>query len=185
MSKAYKFHDPNGRYFITCTVIQWIDLFTRDQYRQVLIDSLKYCQQHKGLIIHAYCFMTNHIHLIVSRNGKAPLSDIIRDFKKFTSKSIIKTIRSKQESRRGWLHWLFNSNGLKNPNNKYYQVWIQDNHPILLSNELFLRQRLIYLHNNPVKAGIVYAPEDYVYSSASAYMGRREEAVLELDYIEF
>ncbi|MFT5165852.1 MAG: putative transposase [Saprospiraceae bacterium] len=185
MSSAYKFRDPEALYFVTCTVIQWIDLFTRNTYRGILIDSLKYCQENKGLVIHAYCIMSNHIYLIISRKGNPTFSDIMRDFKKHTSKELIKAIKSSEESRRHWMLWIFKSAGERNYNNKDYQVWVQGSHPIQLSSTDFARQRLNYLHNNPVKAGIVYAPENYIYSSASAYCGRLEEALLDLDFLDF
>ena len=184
MSRSYKFKDQESMYFVTCTVIQWIDLFTRNTYRQILIDSLRYCQENKGLVIHAYCIMSNHIHMIISRSGKPTFSDIMRDFKKHTSKELIKAVKSSAESRRHWMLWIFKSNGLRNPNNKEYQIWVQDSHPVHLFSADFTRQRLNYLHNNPVKAGIVYAPENYIFSSASAYCGRLEEAILELEYLD-
>lgn len=85
MSERYKFRNPEGLYFVTTTVTNWVDLFTRDVYRELLSDSLKYYINKKGLVIHAWCFMTNHIHLIISKNGGEQLPAIIRDFKKFTS----------------------------------------------------------------------------------------------------
>ena len=65
MSRRYKFHNPDGVYFITLTVEEWTDVFTRNEYKNILIDNLKYCQQNKGLEIFAWCIMTNHLHLIV------------------------------------------------------------------------------------------------------------------------
>lgn len=92
MSEQYKFHDNQGVYFTTSTVVNWIDIFTRLDYKMVIIDSLKYNQQQKGLVIHSWCLMTNHLHMIVSTKEGFSLSAIMRDFKKFTSKEIIKTI---------------------------------------------------------------------------------------------
>ena len=90
MSRAYKMRNPDGYYFISFATVSWIDLFTRVIYKDIVLDSIQYCQKEKGLVLHAWCIMTNHVHLIVSRKGEAALSDIIRDLKKYTSKSLIK-----------------------------------------------------------------------------------------------
>jgi hypothetical protein len=74
-----------------------------------------------------------------------------------------------QESRRELLMWLFEKAGTHNPNNTRYQFWQQNNHPIELNTNEKLDQRLNYIHKNPVKAGIVRHPEDYLYSSAGNY----------------
>lgn len=88
-------------YFITSTVIDWVDVFTRSAYKQIIIESLEYCQKEKGLIIYAWVLMTNHLHAIVGTEEVYNISDIIRDFKKYTSKKIIIMIKENiQESRR-------------------------------------------------------------------------------------
>jgi REP element-mobilizing transposase RayT len=106
MSLTYTIKNQQGQYFITCTVNQWVDVFTRNEYKEILLDSLRHCQKEKGLNIYAWVLMSNHIHLIVSsRQGN--LSDIIRDFKKFTSTKIVEAIGANtKESRKRWLLWL-------------------------------------------------------------------------------
>jgi REP element-mobilizing transposase RayT len=129
--------------------------------------------------------MTNHLHLIISRHDKGEtISGIIRDFKKFTSVMLLKAIKEIPESRWEWLLRAFRKAGAKNPNNSRYQVWIQDNHPLELITEKFVRQKLDYIHLNPVRAGIVFQPIDYVYSSATAYAGRAVECPLEVVLLE-
>ncbi len=91
MPYTYTIGDQFGQYFVTFTVHQWVDVFTRNDYKDILIDSLKHCQKEKGLLIYEWVIMTNHIHLILSSEGD-PLSDIIRDFKKYTSRKIIDAI---------------------------------------------------------------------------------------------
>lgn len=81
MSEKYKFHDPDALHFITITISEWINIFTKPAYCEIIIDALKYCQINKGLIIHAWVIMSNHLHLIVSRNDQPLLSEILRDFK--------------------------------------------------------------------------------------------------------
>jgi len=90
MSHKYKFRNPDGIYFVTFTVIGWVDVFTRDVYRNVIIDNFDWYSKNKGLVIHAWVLMTNHVHMIISRRGSNKLEDIMRDFKKFTSVNTIK-----------------------------------------------------------------------------------------------
>ena len=171
---GYKIYNPDGIYFITFAVVQWIDVFTRSVYADTVVESLKYCQENKGLKLYAWCIMSNHVHLICKANENN-LSDVLRDFKTFTSKRILLCIESNErESRRKWMLWLFRSEGKKNSRNSKYQFWRQDNHPIELlpDQNSFAIQKLDYLHNNPVEANIVDNPEDYIYSSARNYAGK-------------
>ena len=172
MPSKYKIYDSQEICFITFAVVEWVDALSRPYYKHIIIDSLKHCQQNKGLILYAYVIMNNHIHLIASANEGYNLSDILRDMKKFTSKKLIAEIENNvQESRKRWMLWLFRSNGERNSNNEKYQFWQQDNHPICLDTAHLIDQRLDYLHNNPVAECIVEEPEHYVYSSARDYAG--------------
>ena len=178
MSRKYKVRDQDKLYFVTFTVIQWLDVFTRRLYRDIFLDSLRYCQKHKGLELCAYCIMPSHVHLIIGRHGDPPLDGIVRDIKKYTSVKIIEAIRTNpQESRRELLLWLFERAGNRNNNNKKYQFWQQHYHPVELNTNSSLDQRLEYLHNNPVEAGIVLSPEHYLYSSAINYAGLPEKLI--------
>jgi len=175
MSRKYTIRDQDKLYFVTFTVINWLDVFTRREYRNIFLESLKYCQQHKGLEVCAYCVMSNHIHLIIGRNGEPSLEEIIRDIKKYTSSRIVAAIKNNdRESRREWLLWFFERAGRNNSNNTNYQFWQQHNHPVELNTNEAIDRRLEYIHNNPVEAGIVLSPEDYLYSSAINYAGLPE-----------
>jgi len=170
MATRYRFGDSEKPHFITFSVINWIDVFSREKYKEVLIESLQYCITNKGLVLHAWIIMTNHVHLIATAQQPYQLTDIIRDLKKFTSRAIIKAISdNQQESRKDWLIWMFKRAGERNSNNNTYQFWQQDNHPIELSTNEMLDQRLTYLHENPVTAGHVWEPQHYKYSSAIDY----------------
>ena len=126
--------------------------------------------------------MTSHIHLIIGTNN-TKLEDIMRDFKSHTSRKLKKTIKANpQESRKEWMIWIMERAGKKNSNNKDFQFWQQDNHPIELSNAIIMKQKLTYLHANPVEAGFVAKQEEYTYSSAKDYLG--EKGLLELILIE-
>src|SRR5688572_4595415 len=96
MSRAYKIHEKDGVYFITFATIGWIDVFTRRIYRDILVDSLRYCQVNKGLVIHAWVIMSNHVHLI-ARAESENLSAVIRDLKKVY---VFQTIRGTKRSDR-------------------------------------------------------------------------------------
>ena len=186
MSRVLKITDPEGMYFVTCTVVQWVDVFTRMEYRKIIVDSLKHCQKEKGLRIHAYVIMSNHIHFLLSRTETGSLlSDILRDFKKYTSKQIIETIKVIPESRREWMLAIFSKAGLHNSNNKNYQFWQQDNHPVSIETMKFLIQKINYIHENPVRAGLVFSAEEYPFSSAVAYAGLRFDSVLPIDILEW
>ncbi|MGE0019407.1 MAG: transposase [Draconibacterium sp.] len=165
MSRKYKFLNPEGVYFVSFAVQGWTDVFTRNEYKNILIDNLKYCQTHKGLEIFAWCIMTNHVHLIIRAGGDIHLSDILRDYKKYTSKAIIKAITDNiQESRKEWLLHQFKTN-------EGYRFWRNSNNPIELWSNKVIDQKIDYIHQNPVEAGLVFRPEDYVYSSAADYAG--------------
>ena len=90
---GYKIRDQQAVHFITFATVQWVDVFTRSDYANIVVDSLSYCQKEKGLEIYAYCIMPSHVHLICRADDNTPLSDVMRDFKKFTSKKIVKTIK--------------------------------------------------------------------------------------------
>jgi len=168
MGFKYKIYDQSKAYFLTFTVVGWVDVFSRKRYKDIIIDSLKYCQQNKGLNIFAYVIMTNHIHLLVNSDNE-DLSEFVRDFKKYTSKKIIESIKTEEESRREWMLNLFSFEASKHTRNKNFQFRIQENHPIEVYSNKFIKQKVDYIHNNPVRAGIVEKPEDYLYSSARNY----------------
>jgi putative transposase len=178
MSRKYKIRDQDKLYFVTFTIIRWLDVFTRREYRDIFLDSLKHCQKNKGLEVSAYCIMPSHVHLIIGRNGEPGLEGIIRDIKKYTAVKIIEAIRDNpQESRKEFLLWLFERAGTHNTNNTKYQFWQQKYHPIELATNEMIDQRLNYIHNNPVEAGIVLSPEHYLYSSAINYAGLPEKLI--------
>ncbi|WP_338136761.1 transposase [Flavobacterium psychrophilum] len=102
MLDGYKIRDQALPHFITATVVDWIDVFTRKSYRDCIIECLDYCIKNKGMILYGYVIMSNHIHMIVQSN-EGNLSDLIRDFKKFTAKTILDKIQNEPESRREWM----------------------------------------------------------------------------------
>ncbi len=182
MSRKYKFLNQEQAYFVSFATVQWIDIFTRKVYSDVIIESLKYCQKHKGLILYAWCIMPSHVHLIIGTN-KEPMQNILRDLKSYTSREIKEQIiKYPKESRREWLLWMFKRAGIRNRNNKEWQFWQQHNHPIELSSNKVIDQKLEYLHYNPVVAGYVESPEHWMYSSARNYYGKQGLLDIELAF---
>ena len=175
MSDSYKIKDPDGVYFITVTVIGWVDLFTRKEYRDILLGSLRYCQNKKGLVLYGYCIMSSHIHMIITISEGFRLEDTIRDFKKFTSKSIISTIKEIPESRKEWLLNKFSFEANRVVKGKNHKLWKDGYHAKQLENKKIMQQKLDYIHYNPVEAGIVLSPEEYLYSSAKNYSNLPEK----------
>lgn len=165
-------------YYLTLTVVGWVDVFTRKNHRDAFIESLKYCQQSKGLVVFAYCIMSNHVHLIANTNEPFLLQDTIRDFKKFTSRKIISLIQNEPESRREWMLAYFSSEAENHTKNKHYKFWQGGNHAIELFSEKFVWDKINYIHNNPVEAGLVKNAHEWLYSSASNYQGK--ESVLQV-----
>ncbi|CAM4025158.1 transposase [Flavobacterium antarcticum] len=172
MSRNYKFHHPKGLYFVSFAVINWLDVFTRNEYKDLILESLEFCQKKKAMEIHAWCIMTNHVHLIFRSLDSQNPELILGDFKRFTSRSITKAIaENPKESRKEFLVTAFKKEAEKTSNTTNYQFWRHDNKPIELWSNEVIQQKIDYIHNNPVKEGIVFRPEDYKYSSASDYSG--------------
>lgn len=171
----YTITDQQGIYFLTFTVVDWLNVFTRRSYKDTIVDSLNYCIAQKGLIVYNWCLMSNHLHLIASAKEDAKLSDIIRDFKKFTAKKIIEQIQQEGESRKEWLLKHFEYAGKYDKRIKQYKFWREDNHALYLhpTETKIIDQKVDYIHNNPVVEGIVESPEEYLYSSAIDYAGEK------------
>ena len=173
MARKYAFRDSTQLYFVSFATVNWIDVFVRRQYCDIVVDSLRYCMDHKKLELYARCIMSSHVHLIVSAPD-GNLSDIFRDMKRHTAKKILELIADDaQESRRYWMLWMFERAAEKNSNNEHYQFWQQHNQPIELSTNEMRSQRLNYLHNNPVVSGAVDEPQHYLYSSCRDYCGEK------------
>ncbi len=182
MSNKYKFYNPDGTYFVTLTVVGWIDVFTRDVYRKIFIDSVNYCIKKKGLIVHAWVLMTNHAHMIISRTGDMPMHSILRDMKKYTSVEIIHAIENNpSESRRNWMLDFFESRGKANSNNVKFQFWQQDNHPLEMGGSRSIKNTMDYIHKNPVEHGFTNSEYHYDWSSICDYSG--EKGLIEVEMI--
>ncbi|MDR4893020.1 MULTISPECIES: REP-associated tyrosine transposase [unclassified Chryseobacterium] len=180
MSRKHKFHEKEGAYFISFATVFWIDIFTRMEYFDILIEALRYCRKNKGMIIFGYCIVPSHVHLLF-RSEKCQPSELIRDFKGFTAKKLLQAIEDNtQESRKEWLLWMFKKAGSQNSNIKKYQFWQQNNMPIEIWSLKVFEQKLNYVHQNPVESGFVMEPWEWKYSSARNYCDDYER-ILEID----
>ncbi len=183
MSRKYKFHNPSGIYFVSFATVFWINLFVRQVYLDVLEDSVLFCRKEKGMELYGYCFMPSHVHLIFRSTNENP-SGLLRDFKKYTSKKILEVIQENtQESRKEWLLGMFKHAGKNKGNVSKYQFWQHHNKPIELYSTAVTKQKLDYIHNNPVEAGFVTEPAQWKYSSARNIAG--EDPAFYIDAIEF
>ncbi len=179
MSQGYQIRNQSALYFLTLQVIDWIDIFSRQAYRDIILESFSYCRQHKGLRLWAYVIMTNHLHLIVSADN-SNLSDVIRDFKRFTATKILKTIDVIPESRRTWMLRQFALAANKHRRNSKYQFWTHENHAVELESSKFIFQKMNYIHQNPVRAGFVENAEDWMFSSQRNYAGMMAPVEIDL-----
>jgi len=182
----YKVYDQKGLNYLTLSIVGWVDIMSRKIYRDIVVDSLKYCQEHKDLLIFGYVIMTNHVHIIVQikEDSNHELSGVIRDFKKFTAHKFIAFLEGSGESRRAWMMEVFKKFGKTKGGNRKYQIWTNNNHPIELYSPKVIWQKLDYIHQNPVKAGIADKPEEYLYSSARNYYMEENEFLLAIDLLE-
>jgi hypothetical protein len=134
----------------------WVDVFTREEYKIVIADSLNYCIENKGLEVFAWRLMPNQLH-----------------FKKFTAKIILDKIKTEPESRRDWMLYRFEFAGKFDNRISKYRFWQDTNHAIQLDNTTLTEQKMNYPHDNPVRAMIVGKQEYYLYSSARDYAGEK------------
>lgn len=157
VNKEYK----DQIHFVTITIIEWIDILTKLEYFEMIIDSLKFCQNEKGLEIYEYVIMTNHLHLIVKAKNNN-LSQVISDFKKHTTREMFKLLE--KDNRKYILNLLKNSFYKKKGYDN--QIWQRENYPEIILSDKFFKEKANYIHNNPVKRGFVSKIEDWSYSSA-------------------
>ncbi len=186
-SGGFQIRNQKAIHFITFSVVEWVDIFTRPCYADILIETLRYCTKQKGLVLYGWVIMPNHVHIIArSQSETQGLSDLLRDLKKYSSMQILKLlIANPLESRKGWMIDLFSGKGRQNVRNKgNWQFWNQENHPEELHSEAWLVQKLNYIHENPVRAGLVWEPHHYRYSSAADYQSHRK-GLVDIELLSF
>ncbi len=166
-------------YFATTTIVEWQNVFTSIPYFEILIESLKYCVSHKGLHLHGYVIMPNHGHYLCSSDEEKNLSDIMRDFNAHTSRTIIALLKEEHKSA---LLGVFRNAAETDERGNDYKVWQDGFHPIAVETEHFVTQKLMYLHDNPVRKGYVDQPEHWRYSSARNYL-LGDNSIMEVEQV--
>lgn len=166
--KRWRLHADIDNYFCTSTISRWYPIFTEPPYFDIITKSLIFCRRNKGLRVHAYVIMPNHLHLIISCNKTTSLSEIMRDFKRHTSRRLSSLLQ--QNNRQKALN-IFEKAAKNVSQSRNYKIWQNGFRPIGLYSSYFYRQKLNYLHNNPVQKGYVIRPEGWFYSSARNYAG--------------
>ncbi len=169
MSAAYLIHDQYKVYFITLTITKWIEVFKDNHQKRMVIESLRYCQDNKGLVIYSYCIMSNHIHLICKADGEMGLSYILRDLMRFTAGKILRYVASLPKKRSSEILNAFILAARNLKTKQKYKIWQRGYMAIEISSNNFLDQKIEYIHQNPVRAGLVNKAEDYLFSSARNY----------------
>jgi REP element-mobilizing transposase RayT len=170
MPNSYRvFTDKHYAYFVTWTVIDWLPLFADSAYRQIILDSLNYLRTNKHTQLNAFVVMSTHLHAILWPDDGINLSDVTRDFKRYTSREI-----SKEAERQGEKEFISAFKNARKENRAQkvstYQVWQEGSHPEAIFTEKFARQKIDYIHLNPIRAGIVKTADEWPFSSARAYL---------------
>ena len=163
----WKIIEDINLYFITTTIVEWQYVFVNIPLFEVLIESMKHCVANKGLHIHGYVLMPNHAHYLVSAEPANHLSDIIRDYQRYTSHRITELLEAgNQKETLSVFRMAANQDGRGNT----YKVWQEGFHPMAIESEKFFQEKLEYIHQNPVRKGFVEEPEQWKYSSARNYL---------------
>lgn len=161
----YRITDKQAPHFLTCTLINWIPLFTRPQTVEIILNALRYRQEHHGWLIYGYVILENHIHMIVQSEN---LPEELARFKSYTARQLIDYLIECKAERVLKQMAFFRK---EHKRDRDYQCWEEGSHPQLIGNEEVLRQKLDYIHQNPVKRGYVDDPVHWRNSSARNYAG--------------
>ena len=159
----FRFGESPFPHFLTCTVVGWLPVSTRPETVQVLFDSWEFLQDQDRLTLLGYVVLENHFHFIASAEN---LAKEVGDFKSYTARRIIDYLRERQV--RTLLDGL-EYHKARHKSDREFQLWQEGSHPRVVENEEVLRQKLEYIHQNPVKRGFVSDPTHWRYSSARNY----------------
>lgn len=161
----YRICDEKAPHFLTCTVLNWMPLFTRPQTSDIILEALCHRQEQDGWKVYGYVIMENHLHMIVQTGN---LSVELPRFKSFTARKLIDRLTECHAEHLLRQLAFFRK---EHKQDRDYQLWEEGSHPQMIENEAVLRQKLEYIHQNPVKRGYVDEAEHWRYSSARNYAG--------------
>ena len=179
MKKPWSFDESDSLYFCTDVIVGWQYVFTSPEFFETIIDSLKFCQENKGLRLHAHVIMPNHVHSIISAS-QGNLSSIIRDYKRYTSGRISDLLGEAKNKR---LLRYFRSVARREERGNEHKIWQSGSHPVLIESGEFFDQKLEYIHNNPVIKGYVERPAHWKFSSARNYI-LNDHSIIKVDLLE-
>ncbi|TVR02145.1 MAG: transposase [Desulfovibrionales bacterium] len=169
----YVIQEPDKPHFLTCTVVEWLPVFTRPDAVQIILDSWTYQRLHDGLQIYGYVILENHLHFV----AQAPrLDKCLGSFKSYTAARLIELLET-SKAERLLIRMRFAKQAHKR--DREYQFWQEGSHAEMVYSEDMMRQKLEYIHFNPVKRGYVDLPEHWRYSSARNYLG--QEGLIKID----
>ncbi|MDO9578691.1 MAG: transposase [Candidatus Cloacimonadales bacterium] len=167
MRSRYKFIDSEkAPYFLTFSVIERIPVFTNSKYCDVIIENFEFYRKERGLQIFNYVIMDNHVHAIMFHENE--IGKVVQDFKKYTAKQILELL---ENDSRSWIKYLMKFFKKPHKTKSTYQFWQEGSHPELIQNQEMYNQKVDYIHNNPVKRGLVLESKDWYYSSARNLYG--------------
>lgn len=147
--------------FLTVTCLEWKHILKEDRFKDIIIESLTFLTEANRVSVYGFVIMSNHLHLIWQILGDHTRNDVQRDFLKYTGQQILKILRNEHSPLRQELLVL--------SKDRKYQVWERNSLSVSLRSPQVFKQKLEYIHFNPVKAGLCQYPEDYKYSSAKFY----------------
>lgn len=173
MKSRYKAFEKGAVYFVTSSIVDWIPVFTSDQYYEILIEAISFRQKNADMKLYAYVFLDSHFHLILSVEN---ISKFMKEFKSFTARQVIDLLK---ENRKMTILKQLKEGKKSHKTGSEYQVWQEGFHPQQILSEEMLIQKIVYIHQNPVRANAVDNPEDWKYSSASNYINGK--GILNID----
>ena len=169
----YTITEPGKPHFLTYTVLEWLPVFTRPETANILLDCWQYQREHMGLLLHGYVILENHVHLIAKAER---LDQCVHSFKSYTARRLIDfLVEHKVQRLLERLHFAKKAH----KTDREYQFWQEGCHAELIFSETVMREKLEYIHMNPVKRGYVDKPEHWRYSSARNYLG--ETGIMSID----
>ncbi len=161
----YKIYEPSYPHFVTCTVLNWIPLFTNKESVQIILDTLQYLQENDNLKIYAYVILENHLHLVVQSDN---IAKTMAKFKAHTARELIKLLVDRNvQTILEQLRFYKKSH----KKDREYQVWQEGIQPKLIQSDSMMMTNINYAHNNPIKRGYVDNASHWRYSSARDYEG--------------
>ena len=164
---------PDACYFLTLNVIDKIELFVRPLYKEIIAEALNHFILTQGIVLHAWCLMSSHLHLLLRTREAYGPSFFERDFKKYTTPELIKAVEMKLDFRKEWMLARFEECSKSLKKIEKFQLWESCSSPLRIESDQprLLLEKAEHIHENPLRENIVELPENYVFSSARDYVG--------------